>query len=194
MPDAQSMVIKGKWVAFSAWLSTFWQQSRAISETGWLPSLPQFCSNEGAVLPKQTGSLEMYLNYLLNPGSLSYLPTNGPVVRHSTLQCHSSVKPPEWWAGTIASRRESERWQHALWWRRSGLLAQLGPSDVYLCVTMLNPHRMTGLRFILVDTFYYSQPLGVEVLVIEGFWIILLWHLSEIFLFKYFEAFCSVTL
>lgn len=35
----------------------------------------------------------MYLNYLLNPGSLSYLPTNGPVVRHSTLQCHSSVKP-----------------------------------------------------------------------------------------------------
>lgn len=36
----------------------------------------------------------MYLNYLLNPGSLSYLPTNGPVVRHSPLQCHSSVKPP----------------------------------------------------------------------------------------------------
>lgn len=84
--------MKGKWVAFSVWLSTFWQQSRAISETGWLPSLPQFCSNEGAVLLKQTGSLEMYLNYLLNPGSLSYLPTNGPVVRHSTLQCHSSLK------------------------------------------------------------------------------------------------------
>lgn len=34
----------------------------------------------------------MYLNYLLNPGSLSYLPTNGPVVRHSTLRCHSSLK------------------------------------------------------------------------------------------------------
>lgn len=59
----------------------------------WFPSLPHFHSNEGAVLPKQTGSLEMYLNYLLNPGSLSYLCTNGPVVRHHTLQCHSSVKP-----------------------------------------------------------------------------------------------------
>lgn len=35
----------------------------------------------------------MYLNHPLNPGSLSYLPTNGPVVRRSTPQCHSSVKP-----------------------------------------------------------------------------------------------------
>ncbi|CAG04618.1 unnamed protein product [Tetraodon nigroviridis] len=26
----------------------------------------------------------MYLNYILNPGSLSYLLTNGPEVRHST--------------------------------------------------------------------------------------------------------------
>lgn len=99
-----------KWVAFAAWLSTFWQQSRAISETGWLPSLPQFCSNEGAVLPKQTGSLEMYLNYLLNPGSLSYLPTNGPVVRRSTLQCHSSAKTPERWAGTTVGKVKSDGW------------------------------------------------------------------------------------
>lgn len=91
---AHIMIIDwSEWVAFSAWLSTFWQQPHPISETGWLSSLPQFCSNEGAVLPKQTGSLEMYLNYLPNPGSLSYLLTNGPAARRSALRCHPSVQP-----------------------------------------------------------------------------------------------------
>lgn len=109
-----------EWVAFSAWISTFWQQSRAISETGWLPSLPQFCSNEGAVLPKQTGSLEMYLDYLLNPGSLSYLPTNGPVVRSNTLQCHSSVKPQS--DGQVRSLHvQKVKWRQTLWLCRSGV-------------------------------------------------------------------------
>lgn len=106
--------MKGKRVPFSVWLSTFWQQSRAISETGWLPSLPQFCSNEGAVLPKQTGSLEMYLNYLLNPGSLSYLPANGPAARHSALQCHSSLKLQR--REQVRLLRVGKATTHALWW------------------------------------------------------------------------------
>lgn len=77
--------ISAKWLAFLVWISTFWQQSRAVSETRRLPSLPQFCCNEGAVLPKQTGTLERYLNCLLNPGSLSYLHTNGPAAHCTTV-------------------------------------------------------------------------------------------------------------
>lgn len=77
--------IRAKWLAVLVWLSTFWQQSCTVSETGWLPSLPQFCCNEGAVLLKQTGTLERYLNCLLNPGSLSYLHTNGPAAHYSAI-------------------------------------------------------------------------------------------------------------
>lgn len=141
--------MKGKWVAFSVWLSTFWQQSRAISETGWLPSLPQFCSNEGAVLLKQTGSLEMYLNYLLNPGSLSYLPTNGPVVRHSTLQCHSSLQLQR--DEQVRLLHVGKVTTHTLVAYRSGLRAQFGWSAVTLCVTMLKPRRTMGVHFSVAD-------------------------------------------
>lgn len=148
----------------------------------------------------------MYLNYLLNPGSLSYLPTNGPVVRHSTLQCHSSVKPQSDQAGTLASRWESKKWQRALWWQSSELQAQFCRSDVNLCVRILNPHRMTSFCFFIgrYQYLYYPSPPGVAVLFCWSLRILSLLYCDIChksfktracsIQFKYFEACCSQTL